>query len=50
MAEAVAEGCVAARRVKTIAEASWLETDFVCDRHGRRYLAQWLDEAESIPI
>lgn len=26
--------------------ASWLETDFVCDRHGRRYLAQWRDEAE----
>jgi transposase len=26
--------------------ARWLETDFVCDRHGRRYLAQWRDEAE----
>jgi transposase len=25
--------------------ARWLETDFVCDRHGRRWLAQWRDEA-----
>jgi transposase len=26
--------------------AQWLETDFVCDRHGRRWLAQWRDEAK----
>jgi transposase len=26
--------------------AAWLETDFVCDRDGRRWLAQWRDEAE----
>ena len=25
--------------------ARWLETDFVCDRHGRRWVAQWRDEA-----
>jgi hypothetical protein len=25
--------------------ARWLETDFVCDRHGR-WLAQWCDEAK----
>jgi hypothetical protein len=25
--------------------ARWLETDFVCDRHGRRWLPQWRDEA-----
>jgi transposase len=25
--------------------ARWLETDFVCDRDGRRWLAQWRDEA-----
>jgi transposase len=24
----------------------WLETDFVCDRQGRRWLAQWRDEAK----
>ncbi len=24
--------------------ARWLETDFVCDRDGRRWLAQWRDE------
>lgn len=26
--------------------AQWLETDFVCDRHGRRFMAAWRDEAE----
>jgi transposase len=26
--------------------ARWLETDFVCDRYGRRWLAQWRDEAK----
>jgi transposase len=26
--------------------ARWLETDFVCDRHGRRWMAAWRDEAE----
>jgi transposase len=26
--------------------AQWLETDFVCDRHGRRWMAAWRDEAE----
>jgi len=26
--------------------AQWLETDFVCDRHGRRWIAAWRDEAE----
>jgi transposase len=26
--------------------AQWLETDFVCDRHGRRFVAAWRDEAE----
>src|SRR5215472_12179992 len=25
--------------------ARWLETDFVCDRDGRQWLAQWRDEA-----
>lgn len=25
--------------------ARWLETDFVCDRSGRRWVAQWRDEA-----
>ena len=25
--------------------ARWLETDFVCDRHGRRWLPQWRDDA-----
>jgi len=25
--------------------ARWLETDFVCDRAGRRWVAQWRDEA-----
>ena len=25
--------------------ARWLETDFVCDRHGRRWLPNWRDEA-----
>jgi transposase len=24
----------------------WLETDFVCDRHGRRWVPEWRDEAE----
>jgi len=26
--------------------ARWLETDFVCDRRGRRWMPQWRDEAE----
>ena len=26
--------------------ARWLETDFVCDRRGRRWLPEWRDEAE----
>lgn len=26
--------------------ARWLETDFVCDRQGRRWVAQWREEAE----
>jgi transposase len=26
--------------------ARWLETDFVCDRAGRRWLAAWRDDAE----
>jgi transposase len=26
--------------------AQWLESDFVCDRHGRRFVAAWRDEAE----
>ena len=26
--------------------ARWLETDFVCDRQGRRWLAQWRDQAK----
>lgn len=26
--------------------AQWLETDFVCDRHGRRWMAAWRDEVE----
>lgn len=26
--------------------ARWLETDFVCDRRGRRWLPQWRDDAE----
>lgn len=26
--------------------AQWLETDFVCDRHGRRWIAAWRDDAE----
>jgi transposase len=26
--------------------AQWLETDFVCDRSGRRFVAAWRDEAE----
>ena len=25
--------------------ARWLETDYVCDRSGRRWLPQWRDEA-----
>src|SRR5271155_623806 len=29
--------------------ARWLETDFVCDRHGRRWLAAWRDDAERLP-
>jgi hypothetical protein len=26
--------------------ARWLETDFVCDRDGRRWLPAWRDDAE----
>ncbi len=26
--------------------ARWLETDFVCDRQGRRWVPQWRDDAE----
>jgi len=26
--------------------ARWLETDFVCDRNGRRWLAEWRDDLE----
>ena len=26
--------------------AQWLENDFVCDRHGRRWVAAWRDDAE----
>lgn len=26
--------------------AQWLENDFVCDRHGRRFIAAWRDDAE----
>src|ERR1700693_5654523 len=28
--------------------ARWLETDFVCDRQGRRWLHEWRDDAERI--
>ncbi len=28
--------------------ARWLETDFVCDRWGRRWLPQWRDEEERL--
>ncbi len=28
--------------------ASWLETDFVCDRHGRRFEPEWRDDAERL--
>lgn len=28
--------------------ARWLETDFVCDRQGRRWLPQWREEAERL--
>src|SRR5215470_5691262 len=26
--------------------AQWLESDFVCDRHGRRFIAAWRDDVE----
>jgi hypothetical protein len=26
--------------------ARWLETDFVCDRQGRRWVADWREDAE----
>jgi transposase len=26
--------------------ARWLESDFVCDRHGRRFIAAWREDAE----
>src|SRR6201987_4646942 len=29
--------------------ARWLETDFVCDRAGRRWLPAWRDDAERLP-
>lgn len=35
---------IANRLVRPLSEhalAGWLETDFVCDRHGRRYLPKW---------
>jgi len=28
--------------------ARWLETDFVCDRHGNRWLPQWRDDVERL--
>lgn len=28
--------------------ARWLDTDFVCDRRGRRWLPQWRDDAERL--
>jgi transposase len=28
--------------------ARWLETDFVCDREGRRWLPEWREEAERL--
>jgi transposase len=28
--------------------ARWLETDFVCDRRGRRWLPEWREEAERL--
>jgi len=28
--------------------ARWLETDYVCDRSGRRWLPEWRDEAERL--
>lgn len=28
--------------------ARWLETDFVCDRHGERYLPEWREDAERL--
>ncbi|MGH9341293.1 MAG: IS1634 family transposase [Acidobacteriota bacterium] len=28
--------------------ARWLETDFVCDRQGRRWLPEWREEAERL--
>jgi len=28
--------------------ARWLETDFVCDRFGRRWVPQWRDDAERL--
>jgi transposase len=28
--------------------AAWLETDFVCDRKGRRWLPQWREESERL--
>src|SRR6266852_4162093 len=28
--------------------ARWLETDFVCDRYGRRWLAEWRDDVERL--
>ena len=28
--------------------ARWLESDFVCDRHGRRWLAEWRGDAERL--
>jgi transposase len=28
--------------------ARWLETDFVCDRHGRRWMPQWREDQERL--
>ena len=28
--------------------ARWLETDFVCDRFGERWLPDWREEAERL--
>src|SRR5580693_2974847 len=42
-------GPIAARRCGPASEhalAQWLESDFVCDRCGRRFIAAWRDDAE----
>ena len=30
--------------------ARWLESDFVCDRCGRRFMAAWRDDAERLRV